>query len=742
MSLESMDTVSSSSFRTPKISRVPPIFGLVLALCVAASACDAVPPAPVDAAVPLDGGGCATDRDCDDGVFCNGRERCAGADDAGLRRCASGGVPCAPEQTCDEAAARCVTVCAVEEDADGDGADAIACGGIDCDDADPQRTPGRPEICDTGDRDEDCDSSTVGVRDVDGDGATDVACCNAALCGADCDDASAAVHPGQAEACDGADQDCDGSIDEGVERIFFPDADTDGWGDRTAAPMRACVPTGGYVENTLDCNDVEPAAGPGQTELCDGFDNDCDGTTDEALATSSACAATYGSPPNTRYSCAAGACTIDSAVDCRTGFWDCNGERSDGCETDLTTDEESCGACGAACGVGGVCTARGCDGIVAIGAGAWNTCAVRATGLVACWGDNAYGQNGDGTTIDRPTPVLVRGLVGVDDIGVSAFAVTPTWSPFVCARSGAGVYCWGSSEHAVLGRPEAGIALLPERVAALPADPSGASPGAFRANLSVGAWHVLQAQYFAAVPLFFPMATTEVTGWGWELAGDLGASCADTDCAPHAVHRTLSSETIPAVAAGVQHTCFVVASASTRRVSCRGSNAGFALGTTTAGATAYDTPGVDYVELDAGRDFTCARRTGGAVRCWGANGYGQLGDGATADRAVAIDVVGIADAIDIDVGVTHACAVRSTGAVMCWGENESGRLGDGTTTSSSVPVAVVGVSDAVEVSAGHRHTCVIHATGRVSCWGGNTYGQLGNGMVGVSSATPVAVVDL
>lgn len=136
---------------------------------------------------------CASDDTCNDGLFCNGAEACApeapGADDAG---CAPGAPPCGDGMTCDEDADLCLDACQVDPDADDDGVPAIACGGADCDDTDPEVRPGAAEICDPAGVDEDCDPSTLANADQDADGLAGFACCNLVMgeleCGLDCDD--------------------------------------------------------------------------------------------------------------------------------------------------------------------------------------------------------------------------------------------------------------------------------------------------------------------------------------------------------------------------------------------------------------------------------------------------------------------------------------------------------------------------------------------------------------------------
>ncbi len=99
----------------------------------------------------------------------------------------------------------------------------------------------------------------------------------------DCDDTSAAVNPAQVEKCDGLDNNCNGTIDEGFPtHTYYRDQDGDGYGDPNTT-VSACAAPPGFVDNNSDCEPLDVNAHPGGTELCNGVDDDCDGVTDDHL---------------------------------------------------------------------------------------------------------------------------------------------------------------------------------------------------------------------------------------------------------------------------------------------------------------------------------------------------------------------------------------------------------------------------------------------------------------------------
>jgi hypothetical protein len=148
-------------------------------------------------------------------------------------------------------------------------------------------------------------------------------------------------------------------------------------------------------------------------------------------------------------------------------------------------------------------------------------------------------------------------------------------------------------------------------------------------------------------------------------------------------------------------------------------------------STAGDTL-ANVIRIAPGGNHTCALLSSGGVVCWGTNHYGELGDGTTTDRVNPAPVTGLSSGVaEIAAGDNHSCAVLTSGAVKCWGYNRYGQLGNGTATGATAanptPVDVSGITTAVAITAGGSHTCALLTTGGVQCWGWNRRGQIGDG---------------
>lgn len=348
--------------------------------------------------------------------------------------------------------------------------------------------------------------------------------------------------------------------------------------------------------------------------------------------------------------------------------------------------------------------------IVQIALGANHSCALDHGGYVWCWGDNLWGQLGDGSRTDRPTPVMVH------DLG-SVVALAAGDAHSCAATAGFGTRCWGANWHGQLGDGTTRERLRPVAVAGI----------GDVAALAVGRAHSCGIT-----------ATGAAFCWGDNGQGQLGDGTVKTRLAPAAVRLG----PVATLAAGHQHSCGITAAGE---AFCWGSGDWGQLG---IGSTpdfrkrpAAVRRSGSAVALATGRLHSCAVTAGDRVRCWGANEAGQLGIGDTADfRALPAAVKHLGPVTALAAGDSHACAVTYRSRARCWGANHSGQIGDGTRDDRPIPVAVKGLGRVTAVAAGLGHSCALTESGRVRCWGGNGEGQLGDGSSILYSATPVDVV--
>lgn len=231
--------------------------------------------------------------------------------------------------------------------------------------------------------------------------------------------------------------------------------------------------------------------------------------------------------------------------------------------------------------------------------------------------------------------------------------------------------------------------------------------------------------------------------WGDNRYGQVGCCSLTTMPLPKNVTRMngMVLDGIRDVVAGAFHTC---ALASDGEVYCWGANGWGQLGDSSRTTRNYPISmglGRPAIEISAGGYHTCALLQDGDIKCWGRNDTGQVGNGTTTDALLPVDVHLGEDAAHISTGGYHTCAVGGSGAVYCWGHNGWGQIGDGTLTNRLRPTRVSGLgTSAVAVAAGWSYGCALNYRGGVSCWGNNEYGQIGDGTT-TNRSWPVEVIN-
>ncbi len=351
--------------------------------------------------------------------------------------------------------------------------------------------------------------------------------------------------------------------------------------------------------------------------------------------------------------------------------------------------------------------ADGCGGTLYCGgtyqprmsAGQYFSCAITPENTVKCWGNNANGQLGDGTTTDRYQPVQVSGLSDV-------LALT-SGEAYTCALiQGGSIKCWGYNGNGQHGDGTATQHLTPVAVS-----------GVVNAvSVSAGRLHTCAR-----------LADGTAKCWGYNGNGQLGDGTSVQRNSPVVVSGLGG---ISGISAGYGHTC---ASLADGQVKCWGSNTYGELGngntaTSLAGPYVAGLQNVVEIRSASDADYACALISNGTVKCWGYNvSYGTLGDGTTTSRNLPVTVTGLSNVAHLFANNIHTCALLNDGTAKCWGYNGNGQLNDGTVvTPRLTPVTMVGVADINTIAPGYRHTCVLLNDGTAKCVGGNTNGELGN----------------
>ena len=367
-----------------------------------------------------------------------------------------------------------------------------------------------------------------------------------------------------------------------------------------------------------------------------------------------------------------------------------------------------------------------------ITAGDQHTCAVNGAGGVLCWGSNANGELGNGTTTKSLTPVPVTGLSsGV--VGITA------GQNFTCALTKAGsVLCWGVNTTGNLGNGTTTDSDVPVKVL----DVAGTGPMTGVVAISAGQYHVCAVTSAGAVLC-----------WGDNGEGELGPE-------PNSFRSGLPYQVtgIPADIVNIANgSYFSCAQTSKGAEWCWGTSGGGQLG---GGPNlpnenpvpvlnlAGTSPLGGIASIAAGFANACAITNAGSPLCWGENQDGEIGNNTNISSDIPVQVLNLAGTgplngiAAVTMGENDTCALTTADGVLCWGSPNNGDLGNGKNQESEIPVQVSGLDSGVtEIASGYRHNCAILSNGGVMCWGFNINGQLGNGNTD-DQPSPVAVLGV
>jgi hypothetical protein len=340
-----------------------------------------------------------------------------------------------------------------------------------------------------------------------------------------------------------------------------------------------------------------------------------------------------------------------------------------------------------------------------IAIGGLHACGLLPGGTVKCWGHNDRGQLGDGTTVNRSTPVQVSGIANAVGVAAGWFG----GFEHSCALLADGtVKCWGSNLYRQLGNGTTTDRFTPVSVTGI--------SNAIAISAGGNETCVL-------------LSDRTVKCWG------------SSRTTPISIPGIVSAT---AIVVGNGHACAILAD---RSVKCWGQNDRGQLGngTTIGSVTPVSVSGITTAtSITAGLLHTCTGLSDGSIKCWGWNSKGQLGVGTNtgpqtcgiyACSPIPVSASGISSAMSVSAGFYHTCVILQNGTISCWGTS---LLGDGSSIGSLVPVTVLGITTGQAVATGDGVSCGYLSGNTIKCWGSNPYG-LGNGVT-TSSNTPVTVL--
>lgn len=365
-----------------------------------------------------------------------------------------------------------------------------------------------------------------------------------------------------------------------------------------------------------------------------------------------------------------------------------------------------------------------------------------------CWGSNVNGQLGDGTTTNSYEPVKV--------LSTQKFKALGNGTSFgMCALNTSDkAYCWGSNSNGQLGSSNVGKYITTPT--AVPGARSysqlvqsatttcgietpsqlifcwGENNGDAVKTSSSSPVQVASANQFVKMSMDRTTAcaldsTSRILCWSTNGLGQVGVTLASADSA---------ADNFTITTAGFRQNSPTIVPAGQDKHE-DGSLVPEDLG------TGWVDIAISNEERDDLKSVVCALKTTGVAWCWGANKTGQLGNGSMVDTDVPVQVAGGKIFSKLAVAPENVCGIqKTTNKMFCWGANEYGQIGDGSTNVTPLPIAIDPETSykTIQTATGNKKWfCGITTTDAVKCWGRNSFGQMYTG--GTSSVTTPKLIQ-
>jgi alpha-tubulin suppressor-like RCC1 family protein len=402
---------------------------------------------------------------------------------------------------------------------------------------------------------------------------------------------------------------------------------------------------------------------------------------------------------------------------------------------------------------------------LSVSAGRSQFCVLQDNGSAICGGVNTYGQIGDGTTIDRISPVYLNfsyslklGDTDKDGDGTvdwlddyldnpirSVKCSEGSYGRYVCVEASAGNYVGSSGfmsqTECSVGtyQPSTGQSSCLDASAGYYVSSAGATS---QIACQAGTYNPSTGGNSSAACIITPAGFYSGAGAGSPTPCDAGTYQPNSGSTSGACLDASAGYYVPitgVINAGYHHTCAID---YLGELYCWGANENGILGQNDSGeASDQDAlhnsntplnvsfgPGRTAVSVSMGYSHTCAILDNGSVNCWGQGQHTGTGSGSYVPIYTPLGTG--RTAIAIDSGQLHTCAILDDGSLKCWGYNNNGQIANNSAVyynGNPVEVYLGAGRTAVNISLGNYHTCVILDDSSLKCWGENIYGQLGDG---------------